>query len=55
MGLIDSSTERWDRFQIKIEQLNAQGALKGESYKVFFLGRHGQGWRTSCLFFGGYS
>ena len=44
-GLIDSSTERWDRFKIKIDQLNAQGARTGETYKVFFLGRHGQGWR----------
>ncbi|KAI0768927.1 phosphoglycerate mutase-like protein [Irpex lacteus] len=45
-GLIDSSTERWDRFKIKIQQLNVQGAENGETYKVFFLGRHGQGWHN---------
>ncbi|KAI0088466.1 histidine phosphatase superfamily [Irpex rosettiformis] len=45
-GLIDPSTERWDRFKIKIDKLNAQGVEKGETYKVFFLGRHGQGWHN---------
>ncbi|KAI0689928.1 phosphoglycerate mutase-like protein [Cytidiella melzeri] len=45
-GLIDPSTERWDRFKIKIEQLNAKGKEQGEIHKVFFLGRHGQGWHN---------
>ncbi|KAI0345470.1 phosphoglycerate mutase-like protein [Trametopsis cervina] len=45
-GLIDASTERWDTFKIKIDQLNEQGASKGEKYKVLFLGRHGQGWHN---------
>ncbi|KIK96135.1 hypothetical protein PAXRUDRAFT_826293 [Paxillus rubicundulus Ve08.2h10] len=41
-GLIDESLDRWTQFAAKIEQLN-KTAAPGVHYKVFFLGRHGQG------------
>ena len=44
-GLIDESPERWSTFATKIKALN-ENAEPGVQYKVFFLGRHGQGFRT---------
>ncbi|KAF8841585.1 phosphoglycerate mutase-like protein [Paxillus ammoniavirescens] len=41
-GLIDESPDRWTQFAAKIKQLN-KAAAPGVQYKVFFLGRHGQG------------
>ncbi|KAL4076312.1 hypothetical protein J3A83DRAFT_4186958 [Scleroderma citrinum] len=45
-GLIDDSPERWTKFRASIQQLNAD-APSNVQYKVFFLGRHGQGY--PCL------
>ncbi|GAA5923036.1 putative phosphomutase [Sporobolomyces koalae] len=44
-GLVDSSHERWSRFQAAIDQLNERSD-KHTAYKVFFLARHGQGWHN---------
>jgi len=41
-GLIDGQTDRWTTLVAKIEKLNAT-AEPGVQFKVFFLGRHGQG------------
>lgn len=46
-GLIDDQTDRWAMFVAAIERLNAT-AEPGVRFKVFFLGRHGQGYRA-CL------
>lgn len=47
-GLLDDSPERWTTFKAKIDALN-RDAPAGTAYKVFWLGRHGQGYRASCL------
>lgn len=44
-GLVDDSPERWHRFKGRIDSLNSN-APHGTSYKVFFLGRHGQGYHN---------
>ncbi|KAF8545994.1 phosphoglycerate mutase-like protein [Imleria badia] len=44
-GLIDEGTDRWTTFVTEIEKLNAT-AEEGVQFKVFFLGRHGQGYRA---------
>ncbi|KAF9236216.1 histidine phosphatase superfamily, partial [Melanogaster broomeanus] len=41
-GLMDESPDRWTKFAAAIEQLK-QTAAPGVQYKVFFIGRHGQG------------
>ncbi|KAH7887396.1 histidine phosphatase superfamily [Phlebopus sp. FC_14] len=41
-GLVDESPARWDKFKGLIERLNLD-APSNIRYKVFFLGRHGQG------------
>lgn len=47
-GLIDEGTDRWTTFVAEIERLNAT-AEPGVQFKVFFLGRHGQGYRAFFL------
>ncbi|KAG6335893.1 hypothetical protein ID866_3202 [Astraeus odoratus] len=49
-GLIDDSPERWIKFKASIKQLNAN-APSNIQYKVFFLGRHGQGYRLFIVVF----
>ncbi|PSS37959.1 hypothetical protein PHLCEN_2v216 [Hermanssonia centrifuga] len=44
-GLIDDAPDRWHQFKRRISELNASAA-PGVSYKVFFLGRHGQGYHN---------
>jgi broad specificity phosphatase PhoE len=44
-GLLDSNRGHWERFKLNIAALNAEGASKG-SIKVFFLGRHGEGYHN---------
>ncbi|KAF8138803.1 histidine phosphatase superfamily [Boletus edulis] len=44
-GLINDRTDRWTTFVSEIEKLNAT-AEPGVQYKVFFLGRHGQGYHN---------
>ncbi|KAF8532048.1 phosphoglycerate mutase [Gautieria morchelliformis] len=44
-GLIDSSPARWNVFKAKIMDLN-KTAPNETTYRVLFLGRHGQGFRT---------
>lgn len=44
-GLLDSSPGHWEKFQLNITALNAKGAPKN-SIKVFFLGRHGEGYHN---------
>ena len=44
-GLLDESDTRWETFKKAIETLNA-GASADASFKVFFLARHGQGYRA---------
>ena len=44
-GLIDTSNDRWPKFEAKIRQLN-QDSPTGTTYKFFLLIRHGQGYRT---------
>ena len=47
-GLIDSSDDRWPKFEAKIRQLNQDSPI-GTTYKFFILSRHGQGYRTDFL------
>ncbi|EKM51431.1 uncharacterized protein PHACADRAFT_200260 [Phanerochaete carnosa HHB-10118-sp] len=44
-GLLDDSPNRWVAFKAKIDELNAR-APEGTAYKVFWLGRHGQGYHN---------
>ncbi|KAH9948825.1 phosphoglycerate mutase-like protein [Amylocystis lapponica] len=44
-GLIDDSPDRWTTFKMKIDALN-RAAPEGTTYKVLFLGRHGQGYHN---------
>jgi len=44
-GLIDEQDDRWTTFVAKIKQLNAT-AEPGVQFKVFFLGRHGEGFHN---------
>ncbi|KIJ69810.1 hypothetical protein HYDPIDRAFT_77920, partial [Hydnomerulius pinastri MD-312] len=41
-GLVDNSPDRWKTFRTSIDNLNSN-APPDTQYKVFFLGRHGQG------------
>ncbi|KAI6034576.1 histidine phosphatase superfamily [Pisolithus microcarpus] len=44
-GLIDDSPERWSKLMASIQQLNAD-APSHVQYKLFFLGRHGEGYHN---------
>ncbi|KAI6152367.1 histidine phosphatase superfamily [Pisolithus tinctorius] len=44
-GLIDDSPERWSKLIASIQQLNVD-APSHVQYKVFFLGRHGEGYHN---------
>ncbi|KAJ6616344.1 histidine phosphatase superfamily [Mycena sp. CBHHK59/15] len=44
-GLLDSSHERWSTFSSKLQKLNAD-ADANVLYKLFFFGRHGQGYHN---------
>ncbi|KAG1792115.1 phosphoglycerate mutase [Suillus subaureus] len=44
-GLIDRSDGRWKTFRQKIDQLNTSSPA-GTQYKVFFVGRHGEGFHN---------
>ena len=48
-GLIDTSDDRWLKFEAKIRQLNQDSPI-GTTYKFFILTRHGQGYRTDSFF-----
>jgi hypothetical protein len=48
-GLVDSSKERWSRFQTEVDKLNEESD-KHTAYKVFFVARHGQGWHNVSLY-----
>jgi len=43
-GLLDDSPRRWDNFRTKVDQLNQESGTA--VYKVFILGRHGQGYHN---------
>lgn len=43
--LADSDAKIWHRFE-KYVKSKADEAKEGESFKVLFLGRHGQGWHN---------
>lgn len=44
-GLIDESDNRWQQLRDEVIRLNDE-AEKGTSHKVFFLGRHGEGFHN---------
>lgn len=44
-GLIDPSDDRWRTFKQRIDQLNTSSPV-GTQYKVFFVGRHGEGFHN---------
>ncbi|KAG2115793.1 histidine phosphatase superfamily [Suillus discolor] len=44
-GLIDPSDDRWKTFKQEIDQLNTSSPV-GTQYKVFFVGRHGEGFHN---------
>ncbi|KAF9779231.1 phosphoglycerate mutase, partial [Thelephora terrestris] len=46
-GLLDSNPGHWQRFQLNITALGLEGK-PGDSIKVFFLGRHGQGYHNAA-------
>ncbi|KAJ8502548.1 hypothetical protein ONZ45_g11657 [Pleurotus djamor] len=41
-GLLDTSNDRWERLFKQVEELNEKSDEK-TAFKLFFLGRHGQG------------
>ncbi|KAG6369495.1 histidine phosphatase superfamily [Boletus reticuloceps] len=45
LGLIDERPDRWSTFTAAIHSLNAT-ATRGVQYKVFFIGRHGEGFHN---------
>lgn len=47
-GLLDASEDRWGKFAKHIQELN-DAAPEGTRYKMFFLVRHGQGYRACCI------
>lgn len=47
-GLIDTSYDRWPKFEAKIRQLNQDSPI-GTTYKFFLITRHGQGLRMNFL------
>jgi len=47
-GLIDTSNDRWIKFEATIRQLN-QDAPIGTTYKFFLLSRHGEGYHNLAL------
>lgn len=49
-GLLDDTADHWSRFEHKIAKLN-RDAPDGVSYKVFWIGRHGQGIREYLVKF----
>ncbi|KAF7313103.1 hypothetical protein MKEN_00996200 [Mycena kentingensis (nom. inval.)] len=44
-GLLDASEDRWPKFLASLAHLN-ETATDGSMYKLFFLGRHGQGYHN---------
>ncbi|KAG1868109.1 phosphoglycerate mutase [Suillus tomentosus] len=44
-GLIDPSDDRWRTFKQRIDQLNTSSPVSTQ-YKVFFVGRHGEGFHN---------
>ncbi|BGP52917.1 putative phosphoglycerate mutase pmu1 [Rhodotorula sphaerocarpa] len=44
-GLIDDGPKRWNHLREEVERLNEE-ARDGTAIKVFFLGRHGEGWHN---------
>lgn len=42
---MDTSPDRWHNLRADVARLQAE-APAGVHYKVFFLGRHGQGWHN---------
>lgn len=48
-GLLDDSTDRWNRFFAEIDKLN-KSANNNASFKVLLFGRHGQGFRKTGHF-----
>jgi len=44
-GLLDSSPEHWQKFEFKVKALDSDCEPK-DSIKVFFLGRHGEGFHN---------
>ena len=48
-GLLDSSSGHWKAFETKIKALDLEGGSE-DSIKVFFLARHGEGFRGSRSF-----
>lgn len=47
-GLIDDGPDRWAKFKESIQQLN-ENAPTTVQYKVFFLGRHGEGYHNAAI------
>jgi hypothetical protein len=47
-GLIDTSNDRWAKFEAHIRQLNQDSPI-GTTYKFFLLSRHGQGYRMNSM------
>ncbi|GBE83130.1 histidine phosphatase superfamily [Sparassis latifolia] len=45
LGLLDDSPDHWDKFKTRVAELN-RTAPAGTTYKVLFLGRHGQGFHN---------
>ena len=48
-GLIDSSPTRWENLKERIAELNNAGASSSTTYRVLFVGRHGEGYREFFL------
>lgn len=37
---------QWERFAHYVRHLRQKAEIEGEDYRVFYLGRHGQGWHN---------
>lgn len=48
--MLDDSLERWERFRERIGEIKEEVKNENGDVKVFFFGRHGQGWREYLYF-----
>ncbi|PVF96751.1 phosphoglycerate mutase-like protein [Serendipita vermifera] len=45
-GLLESSSDGWKKLKEFIAEMNGDNRVPGTIHKVFFFGRHGQGWHN---------
>ncbi|GJJ10384.1 hypothetical protein Clacol_004610 [Clathrus columnatus] len=48
-GLVDTTPSRWENLKRRIFELNGAGAESSTTYRVLFIGRHGEGYHNRAL------